>query len=68
MTEDAVELEPAFNLSIALLGAKAVVGSQDQNVMTAQAQGFRDRLTMIVECAGMMRRVFIGFPRFLRER
>jgi len=57
MTKDAVEPKPSLSLAIALLGAKAVAGSQDEDRMATQAQGFRHCLAMILERAGVMRRV-----------
>jgi hypothetical protein len=56
MAKDAVELKPPLDLAIALLGAEAVAGSQDEDCMAPQTQRFNHGLTMIFECAGMMRR------------
>ena len=55
MAIDTIELKPPLDLGIALLAAQAVAGSQDEDRMAAQAQGFCHRLTMILEGAGMVR-------------
>ena len=60
MAKDTIELKPPLDLGIALLAAQAMAGGQDQDSMAPQAQGFSHSLTMILESAGMMRRIQIG--------
>ena len=57
MAKAPVELEPPLDQFIALLGSKTVAGGQDKDRVTPQAERFCDRLAMIIERAGVVRRI-----------